>query len=346
MIIMLSMSFAGNKAEEQDNWRFETSDREERIYGGEPSQNGAWEHTVALMSGGQPFCTGTLIAPRVVLSAAHCMGEGGPEAVSFGNNAGSGESIEVQSVYVYPNPNQSYDVAVLRLAGDASVAPATIALPCVLDEAFGDGQQVTVVGFGITETDEANTRKNEVVTSVRDHDCSRTNVFYCNARVSPGGEFVAGADGKDSCYGDSGGPVYVGHQGEHYLVGVTSRGATDDADCGHGGVYVRPDAIFGWIEAQSGTTLARPDCDDGSDYPDGPDSEEPGEGGDTGWDTGSWNTGDWDTGDWDTGAKAGLDSGDWSGGGFLGCSSVAPGGSGLALLVGGLLLVGRERRTR
>jgi secreted trypsin-like serine protease len=62
---------------------------------------------------------------------------------------------------------------------------------------------------------------------------------------------------KDSCEGDSGGPLYVKRNGEWFLAGATSRGTKrngDDLDanglpliCGLGGIYVRVDKYMDWI---------------------------------------------------------------------------------------------------
>jgi hypothetical protein len=66
----------------------------------------------------------------------------------------------------------------------------------------------------------------------------------------PDFEIVAGQPhlGKDTCHGDSGGPifgyVYQGHGNyKEYLVGVTSRGVQSlgAQDCGDGGIYTRVD---------------------------------------------------------------------------------------------------------
>jgi hypothetical protein len=54
----------------------------------------------------------------------------------------------------------------------------------------------------------------------------------------------------DSCFGDSGGPLYVPTEEGDYLVGLVSRGRSDvKRDCGDGGVYTLLSAHLGWIES-------------------------------------------------------------------------------------------------
>jgi hypothetical protein len=106
----------------------------------------------------------------------------------------------------------------------------------------------------------------EATSTVADHDC--TDMWRgCNASVSPGGEMGAGGNGVDACFGDSGGPLYMLTDKGDYLVGVTSRSyANVWAPCEEGGIWGRPDSILGWIEANAGVTLEKPDCggdDDG-----------------------------------------------------------------------------------
>jgi secreted trypsin-like serine protease len=68
-------------------------------------------------------------------------------------------------------------------------------------------------------------------------------------------ELVAGAPflDKDTCYGDSGGPVYVEHDGGWYLAGATSRATADSLrPCGDGGIYVRLEKYIDWIKSVPG----------------------------------------------------------------------------------------------
>ena len=279
----------------------------DRIFGGAKVQPNQWQDTAALLdSSGEPFCTGTLIAPRAVLTAAHCVSQGAPETILLASaDLGGGERLAVAHAFAYPQWNRTYDLAVVILSETASTPPRTIGLDCVLDDVLSDGKAVTLVGYGVTETNDNNTDKNAVTTVLTDHDCSDTAAYECNDEISPGGELVAGGDGKDSCFGDSGGPVYAAQGAQSYLVGVTSRGAKNSGpDCGEEGIYVRFDAAFAWIESAAGVTLERPECDSGGPAPgENPPVGDPIEPGEGGGDSGGWDSG----GDWDTGEPDEVD---------------------------------------
>lgn len=76
--------------------------------------------------------------------------------------------------------------------------------------------------------------------------CTRAKPLYLRGTNS---EFIAGGDGNaDSCYGDSGGPVYATVAGKTYLVGTTSRGRREGkVVCGSGTIYTRTSAYADWI---------------------------------------------------------------------------------------------------
>jgi hypothetical protein len=200
------------------------------------------------------YCTGTLIAPTVVVTAAHCDGIRrvflrGPD-VRFPED---GETIRVSRVFRHDEA----DLQVLVLESPSAVEPRRVASGAVADNA----QTAILVGFGTTNL--AGTtgygRKRKVEVPIVSASCATQNDVD-NFGCSRGTEIVAGHRGlrKDSCKGDSGGPLYVkGPGGAHFLLGATSRGINNaDNVCGDGGIYVRVDKFLDWIREMTGVAIA------------------------------------------------------------------------------------------
>jgi secreted trypsin-like serine protease len=201
------------------------------------------------------FCTGTLIAPTVVVTARHCTGA---TRVFFGtdvDNPGAGEMISVSRRFSHPDA----DIQVLVLEGPpAGVQPRHVAQG---PEVGGD--TCILVGFGNTESTGSfgygKKRKVENIPIVS-LECSGTNEaqkFGCRKRT----EMVAGQRGlqKDSCTGDSGGPLYIKHNGSMFLLGATSRGVRSENVCGDGGIYIRVDQFLDWIKEKTGADIPGPE---------------------------------------------------------------------------------------
>ena len=233
------------------------------VVGGTDAAPGAWPDAVSVMYADGGGCTGTLIAPDVVLTAGHCI-EYSPTAIianTVDYDGPGGERIAVTRAMAHPGWEGSYDVGVLVLARPATTAPRPAATSCVFEQQFAVGAAVELVGFGATDLqgESFNSRLRQVTASVRDPDCSGGD--GCVSSISPGGEFVAGGMGIGSCFGDSGGPVYRTTPWGTYVVGVVSRGVDSGRDpCGGGGIYVRTDAVLDWVEQATGRTVLRGLC--------------------------------------------------------------------------------------
>ena len=228
------------------------------VVGGTTVPEGAWPDAVAVLAQ-TAACTGTLIAPDVVLTAGHCIEVAPVEVIVDATDftKPGGEVIRVKSATAYPDWEHTYDVGVLVLEHASATPPRAIASACTA-KGLVTGAKVRVVGFGLTTQSGTgdNSRLHQALLTVTDPTC--VTDAACARAVTPHGEFMAGGGGTDACFGDSGGPIYLGSA----LIGVVSRGiAAAGKPCGGGGIYVRADAVAGWIEKVTKRKLTRASCD-------------------------------------------------------------------------------------
>jgi V8-like Glu-specific endopeptidase len=228
------------------------------VFGGTVVEPGDFELVVAITTPSS-FCTGTLIAPRVVLTAAHCLDDDPPVAsvtVQRGTDISRDdvESLPVERVDVHPChgskcvPGDGFDVGYVLLADavdppDASGFPQPVVDQDEYDRYVKLGAKVTVVGYGEDPSGSDGVKQ-------------RVEIEITNFSET-GREFDAGGNGSDSCNGDSGGPAFVEIKGGVLrLAGIVSRGYT----CGEGGVYVNPLPTLCWVRSRVGVELLPPGC--------------------------------------------------------------------------------------
>jgi MYXO-CTERM domain-containing protein len=248
------------------------------IIGGALAPAGKWPDAVAVL-GNQGSCTGTLIAPDVVLTAGHCVG--GMTTVIANTtdyNGQGGQRSTIKSHTAYPNWENTYDVSVIVLNTPITgVTPRPVATTECTMTTFASKPSVQLVGFGATDVNamSPNTKLYEVSVPVTDATCGNT-ALGCKPAVAPSGEFAAGDGVKDSCNGDSGGPVYLNTPRGYVVIGAVSR-AYDNATqaCGQGGIYVRADKVLEWIETTAGKTVSKDSCAAGPNNPDPNNPENP-----------------------------------------------------------------------
>jgi MYXO-CTERM domain-containing protein len=228
------------------------------VLGGTDVPKGKWRDAAAVMFGGQQGCTGVLIAPTVVMTAGHCI-DSQLNAVLVGTNSlarpEDGEMLQVERRIVFPG--DKYDVAIVTLQQPSTIAPRLLATGWVQSDVV-DGGRVQFVGYGAIDTqgNQYVDELQEAESTITDSGCTRH--AGCAAEAQPDGEIGAGGGGIDTCFGDSGGPMYLLTEYGEFLAGITSRPYDDfTVPCSEGGIYTRPDKaeIVAWVEEEAGIVL-------------------------------------------------------------------------------------------
>ena len=174
-------------------------------------------------SGKEGFCTGTMITPEAVLTAAHCITLTNPVRVviAYGEPLASAILVDASDWYVHPAfhvdaSGVEADVAVVRLQRQVPLPT----LPILTSQGVTENELVSIFGYGQDENGDFDAEQ------LKSGDMRVTQVTTLYVQADYEGE------GSNTCLGDSGGPLVKSVNNQPGLVGVTSSGTSQD--CGVG----------------------------------------------------------------------------------------------------------------
>lgn len=278
LVTLLGITLGCGDSSDAAEWGDEFGAASQKVVGGWAATTDQIFATVEIRRAGASsgFCSGTLISPSLVVTAAHCAVVEPEEGVIRSATPSSLQVVAghlasdtvapamVRSVFqVHVHEGYDHDFIMGRSrsgAGQGGIgSPHDIALlfltvpfeelpnaPMLATDQAAEllrhGDVGFVAGYGVYDLDDDLTGE----------------LYISDAVIDILGEqelMTRRADQLgDSCYGDSGGPLYVPTEEGEFLVGLVSRGRSDvKRDCGDGGVYTMLSAYLPWIAETAGS---------------------------------------------------------------------------------------------
>lgn len=197
------------------------------ITGGSVAQNpdGIRSSVVQIESSRGELCSGAVIAPDLVLTAAHCVLQQASYRVVVVDRRFRRITVKAVAAAMHPEfvagttpRNQpGIDLAIIKLA--RPLGPDFIPLDPARAPEVGPGEQVDLAGFGLSAENKRGSAR--VLREARLLSLGTLQVAN-RVLVVADGQRLAETTGAGACRGDSGGPIVRGRPGQYQLLGIVS----------------------------------------------------------------------------------------------------------------------------
>jgi secreted trypsin-like serine protease len=207
------------------------------VGGSAASTDGVARSVVTIVGSRGNFCTGAMIAPRIVLTAAHCVQPGSEyKIVEYGADK-QPSLLDVKTIAIHPGFNMqtmlahraTADVALLQLDAPAKgKAPSALGMPNI---PITVGSRFIIAGIGVTVRGDGKSGGAIRIAGLVATGKPGTLQIRLVDPVSQGTR-----DGLGACTGDSGAPVFEDKPSGPAIVGVVSWSTGPNGSAGCGGL--------------------------------------------------------------------------------------------------------------
>ncbi|XP_040181956.1 transmembrane protease serine 5 [Rana temporaria] len=233
-----------------------------RIIGGTDVTLGRWPWQISLYLNNKHVCGGSIVAPKWIITAAHCVHNyRSPQVSSWSVLAGiishssvgqKGSVSAVEKIIYhqkYDDRSHDYDIALMKLDKPLNYSDSIrpVCLP-QYDQDLAAGSECWVSGWGYTHPDNTHMPrilKEAMLPLISTKKCNSSCIY--NGDITPRMLCAGYLDGKvDACQGDSGGPLVCQTDYTWRLIGVVSWGM-GCAEPNRPGVYTKIASFLDWI---------------------------------------------------------------------------------------------------
>ena len=220
------------------------------VGGAAPSNDGYANAVVTIIGSRGNFCSGSLIAPTLVLTVAHCVQPGADYKIVEYDAKRTPQLKDVKRVAIHPGfqmqamlaHRATADVALLQLEIPAKgKTPAQLSAPV---QPISPGAKFTIAGIGVTVRGDG--KSGGIIRTANLVATGKPGTLQIRL-VDPGTDGTR--EGFGACTGDSGGPVFEDQQSGPTIIGVISWSTGPNGSAGCGGLTgVTPLTLYrDWI---------------------------------------------------------------------------------------------------